>query len=264
MTDAGWIAGALVLGFAIGALVVWLINRKAAGPSHSVKALREESERFREEVNDHFVETAELINQLTDSYKKVFDHLSEGAERLVDEKVIRERMPEVSDQEIRLKRIGQTSTRSDSTEKPEAPEQTGDKDEEPEPAAPESESAAASEAKPAADQATGSSSTDEDGGAKEAGAEEKDASKTVHSHESGESTDEQSGPRLASVEDGDKAAGADSDNKNDGSQAPTEAASEAQDTQASGDKQESEDAGKAPDAEKLDDEKSDEQANQRR
>jgi uncharacterized membrane-anchored protein YhcB (DUF1043 family) len=112
MTDSGWIAGALVLGFAIGALVVWLINRKAAGPNHSVKALREESERFREQVNDHFVETAELINQLTDSYKKVFDHLSDGAERLVDEKVIRERMPEVSDQEIRLKRIGQTSSRA--------------------------------------------------------------------------------------------------------------------------------------------------------
>ena len=112
MTDTGWIAGALVLGFAIGALVVWLINRKAAGPNHSVKALREESERFREQVNDHFVETAELINQLTDSYKKVFDHLSDGAERLVDEKVIRERMPEVSDQEIRLKRIGQTSSRA--------------------------------------------------------------------------------------------------------------------------------------------------------
>jgi len=95
----------------IGAVAVWMMSRRAAGPSHSVKALREESEKFRDEVNDHFVETAELINQLTDSYKKVFDHLSDGAERLVDDKVIRERMPEVSDQEIRLKRIGQTSTR---------------------------------------------------------------------------------------------------------------------------------------------------------
>jgi uncharacterized membrane-anchored protein YhcB (DUF1043 family) len=75
--------------------------------------MREENERFREQVNDHFVETAELINQLTDSYKKVFDHLSDGAERLVDEKVIRERMPQVSDQEIRLKRIGQIAPRAE-------------------------------------------------------------------------------------------------------------------------------------------------------
>jgi len=116
MTDTGWIVGALILGIVIGALVIWLMNRKAAGPSHSVKALRQESEKFREEVNDHFVETAELINNLTDSYKKVFDHLSEGAERLVDEKVLRERMPEVSDQEIRLKRIGQTASRPESSE----------------------------------------------------------------------------------------------------------------------------------------------------
>ncbi len=109
MAEIWWIVGALVLGVLIGAFVVWLINRNAAGPAHSVKALREENEKFRDAVNDHFVETAELINQLTDSYKKVFDHLSDGAERLVDDEVIRERMPKVSDQEIRLKRIGKTT-----------------------------------------------------------------------------------------------------------------------------------------------------------
>jgi uncharacterized membrane-anchored protein YhcB (DUF1043 family) len=109
MIDMWWALGTLVLGVLLGGLVVWLLNRNAAGPGHSVKALREENERFREQVNDHFVETAELINQLTESYKKVFDHLSDGAERLVDEEVIRERMPQVSDQEIRLKRIGKTT-----------------------------------------------------------------------------------------------------------------------------------------------------------
>lgn len=109
-----WVVGALALGLAVGALVVWLLTRSAAGPGHSVRQLREENEQFREQVNDHFVQTAELINRLTDSYKAVFDHLSEGAERLVDEQVVRERMPKVSDQEIRLKRIG-TSARPSSS-----------------------------------------------------------------------------------------------------------------------------------------------------
>ncbi|MEN1727448.1 MAG: DUF1043 family protein [Pseudomonadota bacterium] len=121
MTDIGWILGALVLGGIIGAAVVWFMTRQAAGPGHSVKALREENEKFREEVNDHFVETADLINELTDSYKKVFDHLSEGAEKLVDEAVIRERMPQVSDQEIRLKRIGTRVASSEAEPEPEIP-----------------------------------------------------------------------------------------------------------------------------------------------
>jgi len=117
MIEVWWAVGALVLGLVLGGLVVWWLNRNAAGPGHSVKALREENERFREQVNDHFVETAELINQLTESYKKVFDHLSDGAERLVDEEVIRERMPQVSDQEIRLKRIGKTTPETGSKSK---------------------------------------------------------------------------------------------------------------------------------------------------
>lgn len=96
-------------GFGLGALVVWWIERKKAGGS-SVSALKKEHEQFREQVTSHFVETAELINRLTDSYKDVFDHLSKGAETLVDDKSLRDRMPQVSDQEVRLKRIGTRSS----------------------------------------------------------------------------------------------------------------------------------------------------------
>jgi len=116
MEAIGWIIAAAIAGVVIGALSVWLTTRAQAGPGHSVRQLREENERFRGEVNDHFVQTAELINRLTDSYKAVFDHLSEGAERLVDDKVIAERMPQVSDQEIRLRRIGAPSKRGQPTE----------------------------------------------------------------------------------------------------------------------------------------------------
>ncbi len=99
------IAG-LAIGLMVGATAVWLwLDSKASDPE-SVETLKRENELFREEVNEHFVQTAELINQLTDSYKAVFDHLSDGAEKLVDEKAIRERMPQVTDEEIRLKRLG--------------------------------------------------------------------------------------------------------------------------------------------------------------
>lgn len=68
--------------------------------------LKAENERFREEVNAHFVQSAQLINELTDSYKKVFDHLSDGADRLVDKDTTRDRMPQVGRQEVRLRHIG--------------------------------------------------------------------------------------------------------------------------------------------------------------
>ena len=110
----GLIAG-LILGGAIAALII----RRRGGSEGSVEALKRENEAFRDEVNEHFVQTAELINQLTDSYKAVFDHLSDGAEKLVAPEVIRERLPEVGDEEVRLKRIGApkpagTDTASDS------------------------------------------------------------------------------------------------------------------------------------------------------
>lgn len=103
------VAGAI--GFGLGAAAVYWMSRKRTGGT-SVAALKQEHEQFREQVSEHFVETARLINRLTDSYKDVFDHLSQGAETLVDDATLRERMPQVSDQEVRLKRLGAPAARS--------------------------------------------------------------------------------------------------------------------------------------------------------
>ncbi|HSH27342.1 MAG TPA: DUF1043 family protein [Wenzhouxiangella sp.] len=94
----------------VGVGVAWLVfARKTHEPT--VAQLKAENEHFREEVNAHFVRTAQLMNELTDSYKKVFEHLSDGADRLVDEQAVRERMPQVGQQEVRLRHIGSPSAR---------------------------------------------------------------------------------------------------------------------------------------------------------
>lgn len=95
----------LLAGAAIGAGIMFWRARRAAGGA-SIEALKRENAQFREQVTEHFVETARLINQMTDSYKAVFDHLSQGADRLVDGKALAERMPRVSDQEVRLRHLG--------------------------------------------------------------------------------------------------------------------------------------------------------------
>jgi uncharacterized membrane-anchored protein YhcB (DUF1043 family) len=108
-----WILTGLAIGAIVGGGLVWLLVSRPEGDA-SVKQLKKENAKFREEVNDHFVQTAELINQLTDSYKAVFDHLSDGAGKLVEEKAVRERMPRVTGQEVRLKHIGSASEDSKS------------------------------------------------------------------------------------------------------------------------------------------------------
>ena len=109
----------LIAGLIVGGSIAALIIRRKGGSAETVEALKRENETFRDEVNEHFVQTAELINQLTDSYKAVFDHLSEGAEKLVAPEVIRERMPQVTDEEVRLRRIGTTVATPPAGEDPE-------------------------------------------------------------------------------------------------------------------------------------------------
>lgn len=99
-----WISIAAIAGALIGGGAVWLLVRsRSSGPS--IAELEKENQRFKAEVTDHFVETARLINQMTDSYKAVFDHLSGGAQRLVDPKDLSERLS-VEHREVRLHRIG--------------------------------------------------------------------------------------------------------------------------------------------------------------
>lgn len=107
-----WISIAAIAGALIGGGLVWLLGGNRSRGA-SAAALEKENERFKAEVTDHFVETARLINQMTDSYKAVFDHLSGGAQRLVDPKDLSQRL-EVEHREVRLHRIG-------ASERPNAP-----------------------------------------------------------------------------------------------------------------------------------------------
>lgn len=93
------------IGLVLGAGGVFAWFRYGGGAAGTSSARRRE-EAYREEVADHFVKTAELVNQLTDSYKEVFDHLREGAGNLVDEEILRQRLAHRDDEKVTLQRIG--------------------------------------------------------------------------------------------------------------------------------------------------------------
>ncbi|UJF24271.1 DUF1043 family protein [Suttonella sp. R2A3] len=81
------IAGAV--GFVIGAVIFGIIaiSRKSKD-SKDYSALKKEFDTYRSEVNAHFAKTADAVDNLTKSYKEVFNHLSDGAQHLMDDKAL--------------------------------------------------------------------------------------------------------------------------------------------------------------------------------
>jgi uncharacterized membrane-anchored protein YhcB (DUF1043 family) len=72
---------------------------------HMVQRDREVSD-YKGKVDDHFVETAALINQMTQSYKAVYDHLEKGAVSLVGRENLQKRLANVRSEPVKLEYIG--------------------------------------------------------------------------------------------------------------------------------------------------------------
>jgi hypothetical protein len=101
-----WIGGALLLGVVLGAAVFAWLTRRDRADQGEVERLRAELEEYREEVTEHFVETAQLVNNLTRSYKAVYDHLEHGAYRLVGDEKLRKELGYVEPEPVKPEYIG--------------------------------------------------------------------------------------------------------------------------------------------------------------
>lgn len=84
-----WIVGFGAL--LIGGLIGMLIGRSSPAARRSETLLEEledtrrELDAYKAEVNTHFAQTADLVNNLTESYRDVHQHLAKGAGRLCNE-----------------------------------------------------------------------------------------------------------------------------------------------------------------------------------
>jgi len=80
---------ALVAGAMIGALAYRLLApsvKQASKIKTELDVAREELNSYKTSVNQHFNKTSELVNDLTQNYVKVYQHLAEGAQTLGDSK----------------------------------------------------------------------------------------------------------------------------------------------------------------------------------
>lgn len=97
---AGVLIGTLVGG--LGALIALRRDEDGVNP----RELRNELDAYRDEVAQHYTETAKRVDALTQAYKSVYDHLEEGAFRLVGEQELRERLDDDTAEPVTLEGIG--------------------------------------------------------------------------------------------------------------------------------------------------------------
>ena len=79
--------------FCIGGLVGAIISRTLIPPAqqkeleNSLATARKELDNYHQDVAQHFAETSRLVNNLTQSYKDVHEHLARGAIQLTNPEI---------------------------------------------------------------------------------------------------------------------------------------------------------------------------------
>ena len=94
-----WLTGivCLAIGVAGGLLLARRLDNTSPGRVEELENRIQELQRFhadyREHVSEHFNTTAELVQQMTDSYRDVYQHLARGAQDLCSEDVASRLLP---------------------------------------------------------------------------------------------------------------------------------------------------------------------------
>ncbi|MCB1672969.1 MAG: DUF1043 family protein [Gammaproteobacteria bacterium] len=92
--------GCLALGIIVGVLSA---NRLSGTPTRikelegQVKGLEERHDQYKDDVSEHFNVTADLVQQLTQSYRDVYQHLATGAQDLCTAEVANKLLPAGAD-----------------------------------------------------------------------------------------------------------------------------------------------------------------------
>ena len=133
-----WLIGIAAL--VVGALIGYLMGRSGGGNSQAALAeqlndARTELENYKQDVAKHFEGTAELVNNLTNSYKDVHQHLADGAQNLcqseamtinlasaMQPKLENETTAETPDTETEKPAEEETAPKAETSESTEAPE----------------------------------------------------------------------------------------------------------------------------------------------
>lgn len=88
MTESAMLIAVFALGLALGVTVAWLLlpaSRQSRNLHDELQETKAALKNYRDDVDSHFLHTAELVNSMTQSYLAVHEHLSDGARKLCSE-----------------------------------------------------------------------------------------------------------------------------------------------------------------------------------
>ncbi len=94
-----------IVGIAVVALLVGLLIGVAIGkhsPSGESKKARKELEDYKAAVSEHFGKTADLVDNLTNSYRDVFEHLGASARELLSEEDVKRHLQSRANKAVTL------------------------------------------------------------------------------------------------------------------------------------------------------------------
>jgi len=89
-TASLWVLGILIfaLGLVLGCICAYLFIARYGRTRRLQEELNQLKEKFtdyRDQVTQHFMRTSELVQEMTQSYRAVYEHLATGAQRLCGE-----------------------------------------------------------------------------------------------------------------------------------------------------------------------------------
>jgi hypothetical protein len=87
-----YLFSAVLLGLVLGALFMYFASGANKDSNETIMNLEKKLSNYQEDVSNHFEETADLIDEMTNSYKKVFDHLNKSARKLMTEEQIQQQL----------------------------------------------------------------------------------------------------------------------------------------------------------------------------
>lgn len=105
---------------AIAALIIGLLLGQSIGRNSNSNAIAEKAEKelaeYKTAVSEHFGKTADLVDNLTSSYKDVFEHLGSSAKSLLSEEEVNRHLKSRADKAVTLTYITEQATASNPME----------------------------------------------------------------------------------------------------------------------------------------------------
>ncbi len=90
-----WGAIGFLLGTGVGFLVAYLVvfrDERAGRLREELARMKAQFEAYQGKVDDHFVKSSELFQQMTERYREIYQHLASGAQSLCSDRLATQRL----------------------------------------------------------------------------------------------------------------------------------------------------------------------------